>query len=327
MDFPFLRAGVQQAPPAPLDVPVPDLSKLENPENYLADQPLLDAMNVALLLGRPLLLTGEAGTGKTQLAHRLSWQLGFGRPIEFNTKSTSTARDLFYTFDVMQRFHAAHTGQGSADNLDYITYNALGTAILLSCPRQEVAQVLPTSFEHDGPRRCVVLIDEVDKAPRDFPNDLLHEVENMSFRIPELRNQELKASREMRPVIVLTSNSEKNLPDAFLRRCVFFHIPFPEPRRLAEIVQARLGAFADGSSNLLDSAIAFFLQVRQRLTHKPPSTAELINWLQALRAHGVVANQSIESAPRAVRATVSTLAKTRQDGEELDRLVAQKFGN
>ena len=284
-------------------------------------------MNVALLLGRPLLLTGEAGTGKTQLAHRLAWQLGFGDPIEFNTKSTSTARDLFYTFDALKRFHAAHGGEGSSNNLDYITYNAFGIAILQSCAKQGVEHLLPQGFEHTGPRRSVVLIDEVDKAPRDFPNDLLHEVENMSFRIPELRNEEVKAAREMRPVLVLTSNSEKNLPDAFLRRCVFYNIPFPLKPRLIEIVQARLGAFADGSNTLLDSAIDFFLEVRTQLTHKPPSTAELINWLQALKAHGMTGAQSVVSNPRAFRATVSALAKTKQDAEELERLVKTKVGS
>ena len=324
MEFPYIRSDAKEAPEKPLNIPVPDLGKLESPEDYLTDGPLIDAVNVALLLGRPLLLTGEAGTGKTQLAHRLAWQLGFGKAIEFNTKSTSNARDLFYTFDALRRFHAAHTGEGSSDNLDYITYNALGIAILQSCEKQAVAQAMPKDFSHTGPRRSVVLIDEVDKAPRDFPNDLLHEIENMSFRIPELRNMEVKASREMRPVVVLTSNSEKNLPDAFLRRCVFYNIPFPLKPRLVEIVEARLGAFADGSSKLLDSALEFFLQVRTQLTHKPPSTAELINWLQALRANGV-RGETIESNPKALRATVSVLAKTRPDAEELERLVKAKL--
>lgn len=327
MEFPFIRPGTVKAPTEPLDIPVPDRLKQERPENYLIDEALVDAVNVALLLGRPLLLTGEAGTGKTQLAHRLGWQLGFGDPIEFNTKSTSSARDLFYTFDAMQRFHAAHTGEGSANNLDYITYNALGIAILQSCAKQDVKHLLPQRFEHTGPRRCVVLIDEIDKAPRDFPNDLLHEVENMSFRIPELRNEEVKATRDMRPVLVLTSNSEKNLPDAFLRRCVFYNITFPLKPRLIEIVEARLGAFADGTSPLLDSAIDFFLEVRKQLTHKPPSTAELINWLQALRAHGMTGAQSIQSNPGALRATVSALAKTKEDFKELERLVTPKAGS
>lgn len=325
MEFPYLRADAKEAPAKPLNIPVPDLGKLESPKDYLVDGPLFDAVNVALLLGRPLLLTGEAGTGKTQLAHRLAWQLGFGKAIEFHTKSTSNARDLFYTFDALRRFHAAHTGEGSANNLDYITYNALGIAILQSCTRDQVNHLLSSDFEHTGPRRSVVLIDEVDKAPRDFPNDLLHEIENMSFRIPELQNVEVNATREMRPVVVLTSNSEKNLPDAFLRRCVFYNIPFPLKPRLIEIVDARLGAYSDGTNKLLDSAIDFFLEVRAKLTHKPPSTAELINWLQSLKAHGMQGGQTIESNPKALRATVSVLAKTRPDAEELERLVKTKL--
>jgi MoxR-like ATPase len=326
VEFPFIRPGTTNPPAQPRDIPVPDRAKQEDPAGYLTDGPLVDAMNVALLLGSPLLLTGEAGTGKTQLAARLAWELGFGAPIEFNTKSTTTARDLFYTFDAMQRFHAAHTGDGSASNLDYLTYNALGTAILQSLPRDAVAHLLPPGFRHTGPRRSVVLIDEVDKAPRDFPNDLLREVENMSFRIPELRNEEVRASREMRPVLVLTSNSEKNLPDAFLRRCVFYHIPFPEKARLVSIVESRLGAFADGSNALLDSALDFFLEVRTRLTRKPPSTAELINWLQSLKAHGFSGSQNILDNPTALRASLTALAKTKDDSEELERLVKAKLG-
>jgi MoxR-like ATPase len=326
VQFPFIRPGAAEPPAAPLSIPVPDPAKQDNPAGYLTDEPLVDAVNVALLLGRPLLLTGEPGTGKTQLAHRLAWELGFGKPIEFNTKSTSTARDLFYTFDAMQRFHAAQTGEGSKENLDYITYNALGLAILESCTRDAIAHVLPPKFVHAGPRRSVVLIDEVDKAPRDFPNDLLHEVENMSFRIPELRNAEVKAAREMRPVLVLTSNSEKNLPDAFLRRCVFYNIPFPGKPRLVEIVQARLDAFADGSNPLLDSALELFLSVRSQLTRKPPSTAELINWLQALKAHGARSDRKVEDDPKILRATLAALAKTKEDAEELDRLVKARVG-
>ncbi|MBB6091329.1 MoxR-like ATPase [Povalibacter uvarum] len=324
-DFPFI--GIDAVPPGePLDLPAPDIERQDDPAGYLLDQPLVDAINVALLLGRPLLLMGDAGTGKTQLGHRLAWQLGFGKALIFNTKSTSAARDLFYAFDTLRRFHAAQTGEGSTNNLDYLTYNALGEAILQSHPRSAVANVLPEGFEHIGPRRSVVLIDEIDKAPRDFPNDLLHEVDNMSFRIPELRNVEVKAARNMRPVLVLTSNSEKNLPDAFLRRCVFYNIPLPEGDRLVRIVRQRVGAFADGTCPLLESALSFFKTVRSRLLRKTPATAELINWLHALTAAGARSDQTLKEAAPALKASISTLAKTREDADELALLVKEFLG-
>jgi MoxR-like ATPase len=242
----------------------------------------------------------------------------------FNTKSTSTARDLFYSFDAMRRFHAAHTGAGSQNELDYITYNAFGLAILNSCEASALPAVLPAGFRHTGKRRSVVLVDEIDKAPRDFPNDLLHEVESMSFRIPELRNVEMRADKAMRPILVLTSNSEKNLPDAFLRRCVFYNIPFPNRERLIKIVQTRLAAYRDGETPLLKSALDLFVDVRASGVRKP-STAELLNWLQAIEASGVKQDSKV-TATTAER-TLSTLAKTVTDTEELRRLVKAKLAD
>jgi MoxR-like ATPase len=321
--YPFVTGTAKQPPTRPLDIPVPDRARQTDPAGYLTDASLIAAVNVALLLGQPLLLTGEAGTGKTQLAYRLAWELGFGEPVVFNTKSTSTARDLFYTFDAMRRFHAAHTGQGSADNLDYLTFNALGLAILLSCDASKVSQYLPKSTP-PGPRRCVVLIDEVDKAPRDFPNDLLYEVENMCFRVPELENRELRAAREYRPVVVLTSNSEKNLPDAFLRRCVFYHIPFPKPDVLVNIVKARLPALSDPPDGLLRSAVTLFSQMRDQNLRKQPATAELINWLQALTSHGAKADLPVKANAGALRASLPALAKTREDFDALESFLGLK---
>jgi MoxR-like ATPase len=149
----------------------------DHPGDYQPDDGLVDAVNVALTLNRPLLLTGDPGTGKTQLAFSVAWQL-FGRKrlkvssprVErFEAKSTSVARDLFYSFDALARFQAASTN-GSTNNRDYITYNGLGRALLRAMPRKSVEELLPADFTHDGPTRSVVLIDEIDKAPRDFPN-------------------------------------------------------------------------------------------------------------------------------------------------------------
>jgi MoxR-like ATPase len=172
----------------------------------------------------------------------------------------------------------------------------------------------------------VVLIDEIDKAPRDFPNDLLHEVDAMSFRIPEIANAEVRAASALRPVLVLTSNSERNLPDAFLRRCVFFHIPFPDRARLVEIVQARLPAFKDGASALLDSGLDFFLALRKQNLRKLPSTAELINWLQMLAQHGAPRDKPLTASRDALDRSFSALAKTREDAEELSGFIKTYFG-
>ncbi len=302
MPFPYYARRVE-TPPAdvPEDLTLPRHAEQRDPRNYLPDQGLVDAVNVALLLGQPLLLTGEPGTGKTQLAYSVSWQLGFKEPspLIFETKSTSTARDLFYTYDTIGRFHAAQTKQGSQDNRAYITYGALGKAILLANEEQDVEQFFPVSressageasaaeprrtlFRHGGRRRSVVLIDEIDKAPRDFPNDILNEVENMYFKIPELENAEVSATEKWRPVLILTSNSEKGLPDAFLRRCIYYNIPFPEKDDLKKIVAARVG-YAPGT---VDDALELFYRLRapNSLLVKKPATAELLGWLTAIRA-------------------------------------------
>jgi MoxR-like ATPase len=284
-----------------------------DPAGYKPDKGLIDAVNVALLLGQPLLVTGEPGTGKTQLAHSVAWQLGFDLPLIFETKSTHTARDLFYTYDTLSRFHAAQTGEGSQRNLDYITYNALGIAILRSNDESDVKQWLPHDFEHGGRRRSVVLIDEVDKAPRDFPNDLLNEVEGMYFKVPELKNARISAGEDMRPVLIITSNSEKHLPDAFLRRCIYYNIPFPEPDRLAEIIMSRIGSF-DGNE-LLSDALKFFSKLREPNSglRKRPATAELLSWLITLREQGMDPKSPLKKDPDTARSTLSALVKSVED--------------
>ncbi|HEV2763974.1 MAG TPA: MoxR family ATPase, partial [Pyrinomonadaceae bacterium] len=290
------------------------------PENYKPDEGLVDAVNVALLLGQPLLLTGAPGTGKTQLAYHVAWQLGFDPPLKFETKSTTVARELFYTFDTLARFHAAYTHQGSQDNLDYITYNALGVALLRTRPESEVRHLLPRrGFEHGGPRRSVVLVDEIDKAPRDFPNDILNEVEGMYFKIPELENAEVRADERLRPILILTSNSEKNLPDAFLRRCVYYDIPFPLEGRLKEIVRARIGRFRQAEPPWLGSAYKLFYYLRQP-EHglvKRPATAELLGWLNVLhelfRAEGVSPKELTAEHSKALEKSLVALVKLEAD--------------
>jgi MoxR-like ATPase len=271
---------------------------------------LVNAVNVALLLDRPLLLTGEPGTGKSQLAHSLSWELGFDKALVFETKSTSTAKDLFYSFDTVGRFKASGDHPAKA----FLTYNALGKAILYGNDAPSVAKYLTPDIGHpEKKRRSVVLLDEVDKAPRDFPNDILNELEYLHFSVPEIGSDLITADVEFRPIVVITSNSEKDLPDAFLRRCIYYNVPFPDPKTLKEIVVRRLGEFTGSSSVLLASALDLFFRLRDHSSQlrKSPATAELLDWLLALRtsedAREPVLTQVL------VHKTISALVKTAED--------------
>lgn len=316
------------APQAPVELPAPRRHKRIGPEAYKADDGLAAAVNVALLLGQPLLVTGEPGTGKTQLAYSVAWQLGLGEPFKFETKSSTTARDLFYTYDALGRFQARRS-HAAAGPLAYITYHALGLAILHANEKADLEGLLPADFEHRGRRRSVVLIDEIDKAPRDFPNDVLNEIEGMYFRVPELGslgNRRVAAPPELQPVVVITSNSEKDLPDAFLRRCIYYNIPFPKPDRMRSIITGRLGELTAGEGDLLGDALDLFFQLRGEACdlRKPPSTAELLGWLAALRTLGGGTNP-FAGARDAVLQTLSTLIKTLEDKDKATRVVEQWF--
>lgn len=324
MSFPYYTGNPQnRRQDKPAQLPGSRRARQTDPAGYLPDKGLVDAVNVALLLGQPLLLTGEPGTGKTQLAHNLAWELGFGSPLIFETKSSSSGRDLFYGYDTLGRFHAAQTGEGSKANLDYLTWHALGIAILQSRPKSEVEQWLPKGFHHTGPLRSVVLIDEIDKAPRDFPNDLLNEVENLYFRAPELGNAHIAASEQLRPVLVLTSNSEKNLPEAFLRRCVYYNIPFPDKNRLTDIVMARVGSFENSDSPLLSDSLDLFFKLRESGNglRKRPATAELIGWLITLHEMGAPVSEPLKKNGAAALSSLSTLVKSADDQETARKIV------
>jgi MoxR-like ATPase len=315
MSFPYYTGNPANHRTEPIKLAPSRRDRQINPAGYRPDPGLVDAVNVALVLGQPLLLTGEPGTGKTQLARHVAWELGFDEPLMFETKSTNTARDLFYSYDTLGRFHAAQIKQGSQNSLDYITYNALGIAILRSQAEENVSKWLPQGFEHGGRRRSVVLIDEVDKAPRDFPNDLLNEVDNMYFKVPELGNEPIEAGKEMRPVLIITSNSEKHLPDAFLRRCVYYHIPFPDRARLTDIILNRVDHFKGPDDPLLSEALDFFARLREPNSglHKPPATAELLGWLISLAAHGLKPDQSLRAHGEIAKSTLNALVKSSDD--------------
>ena len=327
MVFPFYTgAADKRGPDNPVALPRSRRAEQTAAEGYLPDPGLVDAVNVCLLLGQPLLLTGEPGTGKTQLAYSVGWELGFGVPLMFETKSNSTARDLFYTYDTLGRFHAAQTKEGSQDSLDYLTYNALGIAILRANQESVVAPWLPRGFLHGGPQRSVVLIDEVDKAPRDFPNDILNEVENMYFKIVELGNVTITADEAMRPILILTSNSEKHLPDAFLRRCVYYNIPFPDRARLDQIVTARLGHFKNHGDQWLSDALDLFLKLREPNSglNKKPATAELLGWLMFLKERSGNTHDSLRQQGSLLLSSLGALVKSAED-QQAARIIVEEW--
>lgn len=322
MKVQFYSGNGIQRPKGASDLPIPQSKESVRPEKYLADDGLVAAANVALMLGQPLLLTGEAGTGKTQFAHSLAWELGLGEPLKFETKSNSTARDLFYMYDALKRFQDVQSGLKSKSILPYLTYQALGRAILYTRKASENTGLVDSDFKHpQKPSRSVVLIDEIDKAPRDFPNDILNEIENIYFRIPEMGNIKVEANTNFPPIVVVTSNSEKDLPDAFLRRCVYYNIPFPDKKRMEAIVLNRLEERVRGKNAFIDNALDIFFALREEGgLRKNPSTAEMIGWMKALKDMAPDAENPIVEGDLALQ-TLSNLIKTKEDRDKAHDIV------
>jgi len=232
-------------------------------ERYLTNEALEAAVNAALALERPLLIRGEPGTGKTLLAEAVAESLG-ARLIAWNVKSTTRAQDGLYVYDTVQRLYESRFGDGDVRDIRrYIKLGPLGSAVSAS-------------------ERVVLLIDEIDKADLEFPNDLLHELDRMRFHIVETGDEVVAKER---PVVIITSNNEKELPDAFLRRCVFHFIDFPDRdfmRRVIDVHHPNLG------QALVDQVIQAFFEVRgARGLRKRPSTSELIDWIAVLKKAGV----------------------------------------
>ena len=240
-------------------------NKFSGSEKYIASPALQSIVNVAIALERPLIVKGEPGTGKTLLAHSIAKALNM-KLLIWNVKSTTKAIDGCYIYDTIQRLNDSRFGskERNVDSVaDYIKLGQLGE-----------------SFESD--EQVVLLLDEIDKADIEFPNDLLQELDVMEFYIQEL-SKTIKAKH--RPIVIITSNNEKELPDAFLRRCVFHFINFPEEKLMMEIVHVH---FPNIKENILNAILKKFYQIRgYNQLRKKPSTSELIDWIGVLLKSGI----------------------------------------
>ena len=325
-----------------------NLEAMNDPNDYVMEDPdLRAAANAALILGKPLLLTGEAGVGKSQFASWLAKELQLGQPLKFVVKSTTDARELFYQYDTLARFHEAqvahleqlserdrtegHSHTSATTTIDprrYLTFNALGKAILFSLGKPKALEMglvseamdrLMTDFP-DEPRRSVVLVDEIDKAPRDVPNDMLDEIEHLSFTIRELRNRTVAVNKDLRPVVVMTSNSERDLPKPFLRRCVFYNMKFPEdPAMLARIVEQRVGKRFHTPSTVPGQAIMLFGYLREHVgLRQKPGLAELLDFLASV-AEASAPLASLKDLGHLQATVKATLLKDKHDQEQCDR--------
>jgi MoxR-like ATPase len=280
---------------------------------------------VALILGQPLLVTGDPGSGKTHLAASIAYELELSPPLTFNAKTTSTAKDLFYRYDALAHFHDSHFRPGQLSIESYINYEALGLAILLSLPSSDSDQLLPADLRAQRPTRSVVLIDEIDKAPRDFPNDILNEIEHLTMTVRETGST-FTTNPEYRPILIFTSNSEKNLPDAFLRRCIFYHISFPNRARLKEIVSRRLDPDDQFSSTALDNALKHFEEIRSQALQKKPATAECLAWLRVLQQLQIDPGNLKPGQAEALSLSYCVLAKNKEDVAKLQRAFVSRTG-
>ena len=257
---------------------------------YVVSNDLMNAVNIAMALEKPLLIKGEPGTGKTMLAQAISKALN-KRLVIWNIKSTTKAQDGLYVYDVVQRLYDSQFGTSGVDDIKkYVKMGKLGEA-----------------FSSD--EQVILLIDEIDKADLEFPNDLLWELDKMEFYIPETK-ETVKAKK--RPIVIITSNAEKELPDAFLRRCIFHYIQFPNKELMEQIIRVH---FDNLEETLLQNVLETFYWIRDLSSiNKKPSTSEVIDWIQALEIGGIDPEKIKTEIPFA-----GVLLKKNEDLDALER--------
>ena len=270
--------------------------KFKGTKNYVATQDLKMAVNAAITLERPLLIKGEPGTGKTVLAHEIAKSLDTPL-LEWNIKSTTKAQQGLYEYDAVSRLRDSQLGvEGVSEIRNYIEKG-------------------PLWHGFDCDEQAVVLIDEIDKADIEFPNDLLQELDRMAFYVYET-SETVKARH--RPVVIITSNNEKELPDAFLRRCFFHYISFPEPDTLRQIIEVHHPGL---KPQLLEAALTQFFEVRETPgLKKKPSTSEVLDWLKLLLAEDLTAEDLRRDGVNALPRLHGALLKNEQDVHLFERL-------
>ncbi|MDH6267622.1 MoxR-like ATPase [Rhizobium sp. SG_E_25_P2] len=265
-------------------------------DSYIADKDLMVAVNAAIRLERPLLVKGEPGTGKTELARQIAESLGL-RFIEWNVKSTTKAQQGLYDYDAVSRLRDSQLGDVRVQDIrNYIRKGKLWEAF-------------------EASERVVLLIDEIDKADIEFPNDLLQELDRMEFHVYET-NETIRAKH--RPIVIITSNNEKELPDAFLRRCFFHFIRFPDAETLARIVEVHYPGI---KQRLLHQALTRFFEIRETPgLKKKPSTSEALDWIRLLVSEDVEPETLASNPANALPRLHGALLKNEQDVHLFERL-------